>query len=452
MKKLMGFEVNFDGIVGLTHNYSGLSFGNIASVNHKQTPSSPKQAALQGLTKMKYLADLGLKQGVLPPQERPHIPTLRALGFSGSDKQILSKVYAQSPELLFACSSASSMWAANAATVSPSSDNFDKLLHLTPANLSSKFHRSIEPSITEAILKSIFFDHKHFVVHAPLIPGCFLTDEGAANHTRFCKDFDTIGVQLFVYGRSESGKNETARFPARQSLEASQALVRLHNIDPNSVIFVQQNPKAVDAGVFHNDVISVGHQNVFFYHSESFVDTKSTIDEIRRKVKEVCGIEMIFIEVDAKEISLAESVSTYLFNSQIVTLPDHSMRLIAPTECEQHDKVRLVIDKIVADKNNPIGSVKFMDLHQSMRNGGGPACLRLRVAMNDKEVKAVNPNVFLNSELFDTLTSWVQRHYRDQLLPSDLADPLLIDEGRIALDELTKILKLGNIYDFQRLR
>ena len=59
------FEANFDGLVGPTHNYAGLSVGNVASLNNAKNTSNPKQAAKQGLAKMKALADLGMVQGVL---------------------------------------------------------------------------------------------------------------------------------------------------------------------------------------------------------------------------------------------------------------------------------------------------------------------------------------------------------------------------------------------------
>src|SRR3954449_10665729 len=97
-------EVNFDGIVGPTHNYAGLSFGNVASMSHRRAVSSPKQAALQGLAKMKFLHGLGVMQAVLPPHERPHLPTLRRLGFTGDDADILAKVVREDPTLLAAVS------------------------------------------------------------------------------------------------------------------------------------------------------------------------------------------------------------------------------------------------------------------------------------------------------------------------------------------------------------
>jgi len=444
------YEVNFDGIVGLTHNYSGLSFGNVASLMNKEVPSNPKQAALQGLDKMKYLSDMGIKQGILLPQERPHIPTLKALGFSGNDEHILKAAFKYSKALLHACSSTSSMWAANAATVSPSADSDDRKLHITPANLTSKFHRSIEPAITSKMFNVIFSDTDLFTVHPILPPSNYFTDEGAANHTRFCKEFGGKGVQLFCYGKYGFRDNQVTRFPARQSFEASEAIARLHQLESKQVIFAKQNPKAIDAGVFHNDVISVGHQNVFLYHEEAFANTPEIIAELEQALRAVCRTNLIAIKVPSSRITLEDAVKTYLFNSQIVTLPDASMRLVAPSECQESDNVRQFIDEMIASSTNPINSVKYMNLHQSMRNGGGPACLRLRIVLNEQELNKCNQNFILNDELYKKLVKWVNKHYRDQLLPHDLTDISLLNETRTALDELTKLLKTGPIYDFQR--
>src|SRR5881398_2438280 len=118
---------------------------------------------------MKFLADLGVKQAVLPPHERPHLPTLRRLGFTGSDADVLHKVHKEDPMLLAAVSSSSAMWTANAATVSPSADCADARVHFTAANLLTQFHRSLEPQTTAAILKAIFTDERHFA-HHPALP------------------------------------------------------------------------------------------------------------------------------------------------------------------------------------------------------------------------------------------------------------------------------------------
>ncbi|GAA3531634.1 N-succinylarginine dihydrolase [Zobellella aerophila] len=445
---MVQFEANFDGLVGPTHNYAGLSYGNVASQSNAQDASNPKEAAKQGLKKMKALSELGLVQGVLAPQERPDIDTLKRLGFTGTDAQILDKAFREDPVLLAACCSASSMWTANAATVSPSADTQDGRIHFTPANLTNKFHRSIEHEVTGRILSQVFADERHFKHHAALPTNEYFGDEGAANHTRLCGDYSQAGVELFVYGRSAFDLKAPApkRYPARQTLEASRAIARLHGLGDNTAIFIQQNPEVIDQGVFHNDVIAVGNQNVLFYHQQAFLHTEQALAEIRAKLP---GTELHFIEVPTTEVPLQDAVKSYLFNTQIVTLKPGHMAIIAPTECRDTPSVNAYLNKLTG-LNSPIREVHFMDVKQSMRNGGGPACLRLRVAMTELEHAATNQACLMNDALFARLNQWVDQHYRDRLTLSDLRDPALLQESRTALDELTRILQLGSVYPFQR--
>ena len=440
---MSAIEINFDALVGPTHHYAGLALGNLASQKFKHSVSSPRRAALEGLAKMKRLADLGLAQAVLPPHDRPDLRTLRRLGFAGSDAQVLADAAAHDPQTLAACSSASAMWAANAATVSPSADTADGRVHVTPANLVSQFHRSIEPPTTAAVLRAIFADESKFAHHEPLPATPLWADEGAANHTRLGVAFDRPGIEVFVYGRDDRGLAALPRrFPARQSRAASEAIARLHRLDPQRTLFVQQNPEAIDAGVFHNDVICVGNQNVLLYHEQAFAAA-----DVKRIARMFDG-NLHLLQVRAGELSLAEAVETYLFNSQLVTLPSGRMLLIAPAESRDNPKVQAVIERLIAG-DNPIDSAIYVDVRQSMQNGGGPACLRLRVVLNESERAAVRGRVFLDEGLFAELKRWIEKHYRDELRTGDLADPNLGRESRDALEELTGILRLGSIYEFQ---
>lgn len=441
-------EANFDGLVGPTHNYAGLSWGNVASKSNVHAVSNPKEAALQGLQKMKLLADRGYVQGILPPHERPHIPTLKALGFKGADGDILKAVAEQNPVVLAAVASASCMWTANAATVSPSADTADHRVHFTPANLSAKFHRSIEHVVTGRALKSIFSDDAYFAHHPALPSVSQFGDEGAANHTRLCATHGHPGVELFVYGQAAFDESLPApsRFPARQTLEASQAIARLHGLTDAHAVFAQQNPAAIDSGVFHNDVIAVGNGNVLFYHEQAFLNEKRMLADVRARLK---GAELQAIKVRESDVPLADAVASYLFNSQLLTTPEGSMLLAVPGECREIASVSNFLDSLVAS-GGPITAVEVFDVKQSMRNGGGPACLRLRVALTDDELKAMHPGVLLDDALFERLNIWVEGHYREELSQADLADPMLLQESRHALDELTGILGLGSIYDFQR--
>lgn len=280
----MTYEVNFDGLVGPTHNYAGLSYGNVASLSNATSVSNPKEAALQGLEKMKAMHDIGLKQGVFAPHARPSLTPLRRVGFSGTDAQVLEKTYKHDPILLRACYSASAMWTANAATVSPSIDSSDGKVHFTSANLNCKFHRSIEPETTTNLLRAMFANAQYFAHHQHLPEQPFFGDEGAANHTRLADSHGSKGLQLFVYGSSgfNSDIKGPTKYPARQTLEASQAIARLHQLDDRQAIFIQQNPNVIDQGVFHNDVIAVGNENVLFCHDQAFIDQTSSLTKIRQ--------------------------------------------------------------------------------------------------------------------------------------------------------------------------
>lgn len=442
-------EVNFDGLVGPTHNYGGLSYGNVASQSNSQAVSSPKEAALQGLAKMKALMDMGFKQGVLAPQERPNVAALRSLGFAGTDAQVIEKAARDAMPLLAACSSASSMWTANACTVSPSADTADGRVHFTAANLNCKFHRSIEHPTTSRVLGAMFANERHFAHHAALPAVAQFGDEGAANHTRFCKGYGEAGVEFFVFGRSafDSRFPAPSRYPARQTLEASQAVARLHGLSEAGVVYAQQNPAVIDQGVFHNDVIAVGNGEVLFHHEDAFLDTDKVLAELHDKLGRVGG-RFQAVCVPRAAVTVEDAVRSYLFNSQLLSRADGSMLLIVPEECRNNARVWNYLQTLTAE-DGPIREVKVFDLKQSMQNGGGPACLRLRVALKDNELAAVNQGVILTPSLYDTLTAWVEKHYRDRLSETDLADPQLLTECRTALDELTQILKLGAVYPFQ---
>ena len=447
-------EANFDGLVGPTHNYGGLSYGNVASSSNSARPSNPKQAAQQGLQKMKSLHDMGMIQGVLAPQSRPDLHTLRRLGFAGSDSQVVQQAAKKDPALLASCYSASSMWTANAATVSPSADCSDGRLHFTSANLVNRFHRSIEHETTGRILQATFANEDRFAHHQALPSSDHFGDEGAANHTRFCQNYGKAGVEFFVYGQyAFNGQApKPAKYPARQSLEASQAVARLHGLKDEQVVFAQQNPDVIDAGVFHNDVIAVGNGNVSFYHQLAFLNTQEVNDNLQQAMSNMGNGEMQFIEVPADQVTVQDAVKSYLFNSQLISLPHLNggkMGIVVPQECRENANVSAYLDQLIAS-DNAIEEVLVFDLKQSMSNGGGPACLRLRVVLNEAEQAVVNPACIMNDTLFPRLIDWTEKHYRDTLSEADLADPQLLIESHRALDELTQILHLGSVYDFQR--
>ncbi len=436
-------EFNFDGLIGPTHNYAGLSFGNVASESHQNKVSNPRAAALQGLEKMKFVAGLGIGQCVLPPLRRPRLELLRELGFTGNDQQLIGRAYKQSPALLASCFSASNMWTANAATVSPSADCQDGRLHLTPANLSSTLHRSIEPGSTTRNLRSIFADPDQFQVHDPLPAQSFLSDEGAANHTRLAPAHGHAGIEMFTFGVDPINRSSLRpqKFPARQTRLASESIARNHGLDFQQTVFLQQNPAAIDAGVFHNDVICVGNQNVLLCHEMAFIDQAKQLEQLKSQFERQFGCSLYVFEISQKQLSLAGAVASYLFNSQLVTIGNGKMKLICPLECRDNPEAKRCLDELV-DQAGPIESVEFFNLRQSMNNGGGPACLRLRVVLTPRQQAALHQGVVWSEQLHQELVAWVESNYREKLAPDDLRDPNLITESLDAMKGLAKILDL----------
>ncbi len=440
-------EFNFDGLVGPTHNYSGLSPGNLASAESAGRRSHPRAAALQGLAKMAKLHALGVAQAILPPQPRPHLDWLRGLGFDGSDTRVVERAALEAPGLLATAYSASSMWAANAATVIPSADAMDERLHLIPANLSSERHRALEAPFTSKLLQTLFPDHERFAHHAAVsLPG----DEGAANHTRLCRQYGGPGIEFFVYGEPdiESSASPGTRYPARQHEEASRAVAALGRLTPDRMFFFQQSPQAIDAGVFHNDVIASGDRALLFLHEDAWVDQSRCLDQLRRAFELHCQDELRVVEVPRAVLPLSRAVDSYLFNCQIVARPDGTTAWIGPLECREDPNSAALVEEL-ASHDGPFDELHFVDLRESMRNGGGPACLRLRIVLNEDERSASHPGVYYNPSLHERLAASIEAHYREILDPADLADPRLIDESRRALDAITQLLGLGSVYDFQ---
>lgn len=403
-------EINFDGIVGPSHNYAGLSLGNLAATRNAGAVAFPREAALQGLAKMREALALGLIQGILLPHDRPNHGWLARLG---------TDIAEASPSLRANAFSASPMWAANAATVSPAPDTADGRCHLSVANLVTMPHRSHEWPGTLAQLRLAFADERHFTVHGPVPPP--FGDEGAANHMRLCATHGEPGLEVFVYG--EAG----GPFPARQHREASAAVARRHRLDPDRIVFAQQSPDAIAAGAFHNDVVAVANEHVLFAHEQAFADPTRLYDNLRHRLPQI-----EIIEVPASAVSLADAVTSYLFNSQLVTLPDGGMALILPTEARDQPGVWRWLGGLVAG-NGPIRALVPVDLRQSMANGGGPACLRLRVVADPT---TIDPRFLVNPARIDLIERVIVRHWPESLRADELCRPALardIDHARRSL-------------------
>lgn len=411
-------EINFDGLVGPSHNYAGLSLGNLAATKNAGGTSYPRAAALQGIAKMRGNMGAGLAQGFLLPLPRPDTNWLEALAADDS----------ADPALVAGAWSASSMWTANAATVSPAPDTADGKCHLSVANLVTMPHRSHEWPDTLAQLRIAFGNAEHFTVHGP-VPPCF-GDEGAANHMRLTPAHGEPGLEVFVYGKSGG------RFPARQHVEASRIVARRHGLDPARVLMVEQNPDAIAAGAFHNDVVAVANEGVLFAHELAFADPAGTYDAIRARCPGAQGVE-----VPADAVSLADAITSYLFNAQLLTPPSGEMTLVVPSECQDNQPVWNWLQQMLAG-NGPIRHVKVVDVRQSMANGGGPACLRLRVVADPA---TVDPRFMLDDAKAEAMEKVVAEFWPEQINPADIGSESRAATIRTARAQMLDLLGLTEL-------
>jgi succinylarginine dihydrolase len=413
-------EINFDGIVGPSHNYAGLSLGNLASTRNAGAVSRPRAAALEGIAKMRANLALGLVQGFFVPPPRPARAWLDALGTTIEESE---------PALAANAMSASAMWAANAATVSPAPDTADGKCHLTVANLRTMAHRSHEWPATLRQLGLAFADSA-FTVHGPVPPA--FGDEGAANHMRLAPAHGEPGIEIFVHGVGRGP------FPARQHVEASKAIARRHRLDPERTFFAPQSEDAIAAGAFHNDVVAVADGPLLFAHELAFADRDKLVDWCAAQLP---GFELV--EVAEAEVPLADAVASYLFNSQLLTLPGGERALVAPIECRKTPSVNAWIDRHLAG-NGPIRRVEFVDVRQSMANGGGPACLRLRVVCDPA---AVDPRFIADEDRLDRIAAVVERRWPAEIAAGELRQAALvrdIESARLALLEALDLAELAS--------
>lgn len=397
-------EINFDGIIGPSHNYAGLSLGNLASAKNAGGVSRPRAAALQGIEKMRVNLRLGLAQGFFMPQDRPDTNWLTALETDWEHAE---------PALRACAFSASSMWAANAATVTPAPDSMNGTCNITVANLVTMPHRSIEWTRTLNQL-IVAFGHDAFTVNWPA--QSTFGDEGAANHMRLCKDHSSPGIEVFVYGKSGG------MFPARQHIQASKFVARRNQV--KDALFVQQSDEAIAAGAFHNDVVAVANEYVLFAHEQAFEGKDKLYSDLRARLPEI-----EIIEVPAKSVSLPDAIQSYLFNSQLVTLPDNQgMALILPTEAQENTCVWAYLQTLITG-NGPIRRLVPVDVRQSMANGGGPACLRLRVVCDPA---MVDPRFMATEGKLDRIAAVISAHWPHQIAPDTMFDPALLAQVRRA--------------------
>ena len=322
--------------------------------------------------------------------------------------------------------------------MTPSCDSNDGQTHITPANLVSQFHRSLELIYSKEILKSIF---PSSLIHPPNLVS--IPDEGAANVMRLSDSQFENGLYVYVYGKSIfDHKSPTHVYQARQSKEAFDFIKTCHHLKDDDVVCLQQNPEVIDQGAFHNDVIAMSHQNILIFHEKAFRFSDDGIDEIKEKFKKKTNEELIILQIHDSDILVGEAVSSYLFNSQILSNSNGDYTLIAPIECQKHLQAKMVIEKIIM-KKTPITKVVYQDVSQSMNNGGGPACLRWRFTLNQTELNNINTSCLMTEELYNYLKDWIMHHYLDQYDFQALFEEKNIENNKRALAELYHKLNIS---------
>ncbi len=418
-------EVIFIGLPGTTHHYGGLSNDNVASGMNRGSESSPKQAALQVIALARYLGSIGIKVGILPPQQRPFLPVLEEKGYNISDVPIA---------ILEQVSSSSFMWAANAATVTPAWDSADHKLHLSVANLHTNPHRRIEAQATYNIMAQLFRNVPDAIVHPPLDAGQGFLDEGAANHMLLAPSHAEAGLHVFVYGK-------------RQNLAASKEIAQLHNIPDTQLLFLEQNPDVISKGVFHNDVIAVSNENLLLAHERAYKGGLEDIAQIKKAYNGLHpGKPLQAIIINDDDLSVEEAVHSYFFNSQVVTKASGKMAVIAPMELQNlfSGKAAILMEKIRADASNTIDEVQYLDLRQSMRNGGGPACLRLRATLSAAQLSALEQNtgIIAGETMLAELEKLVEYYYPQTLTPEGLRDAKIYSNCKELLTHLSMLMRV----------
>ncbi len=443
-------EINIDALVGPTHHFGGLGVGNVASHAHQDETSSPRSAALEGLKKAALVAALGVPQYVWLPPARPNLQWLQQLGFSGDRAEQVAGALHAAPRVLSAALSSAFMWAANSATVTPAADARDGQYHFTPANLISSWHRATEAAERSLDLRQTFSDPGHYAIHPPLHRVVPLRDEGAANHMRLCDESGMIGFNVFVHGADEENPTDVMpSFMPRHTRAASEAIARLHRLDPASTFFLHQHPDAISAGVFHNDVIATSHGGLLIHHEKAFLDGERELERLQHAFVGRTGQEMRRIEITGRELSLADAVQSYFFNSQILTPGKRGragdpprMVLICPQQCRQIDAARRLVERLVDEDEVPVDEVHFVSLAESMAGGGGPACLRLRVPADQRTLLQMPDCLRLTPQNEEKLASVIQRYYPEELKLSDFLDPQLVEFVMQAPRELRQAIRM----------
>ena len=415
-------EVQVDRLVGPTHHFGGLGVGNLASQESSGETSNPAAAALQGLDKMRRVAQLGVPQLVLPPQPSPDLSLLTSHGFGDDEATALRRAADEAPEILSAATTCSAMWTANAATVTPGPDGALPSTQVSIANLSASLHRSIESEQTSADLRAALGDT--CAINDAFGGGAPMRDEGAANHMRLSTFEDKPSVNVLVYGDQDPLPE---MFWPRQTLAASKSIARRHRLFRDNTFFLKQHPLAIDAGAFHNDVVAMSHGDILIHHEFAFDDDGQAIAKVKQRFLELERTELRHIVVNSQQLSLEDSVSTYLFNSQIVSPPESARPvIICPRQVRENKAARNLIRDWC--QRGIFREACYVSLDESMSGGGGPACLRLRVPLPQDSIDQLPATYRWTHDLDQDLRNAIDATYPTKLHLRDLHSPDVLEQ------------------------
>jgi len=447
----MHAEISLEGLPGPSHSFGGLAYGDFAAMASAGKTSRPRLAAQQCLRKIRRLVQAGVPVMIMPPHERPAVWFLRRIGYRGSDSAIIEAVGHSAPWLLPVIYSSAGMWCANSATAVPAVDASDGRCHVIVANLAANLHRSLEPEFVERILGRALPERAGFAVHPGLPCHTTFWDEGAANHVRLSSG--GAGIHLFAHGRKArhdiwKHATEGGSIIGRQTDEASYAVARLGQLPLERTVFFQQNQRVIDGGVFHNDVICMSVGTALIVHEWAFDDWHNVRGELLRRADEAHVGDVRIVEIPASDVSVEECVKTYLFNSQLVTLPAGGVLMLCPVACQESAATRAAIDRMQHELRDLRIVSEFVDLEESLANGGGPACLRLRIAVNDAQLSELRP-ALVDASLLDELETAIGVAYREMLTLRDLEDPGFGEECKVTLERISRLLGYDNVYSFQ---
>ncbi|RAP29456.1 hypothetical protein DID78_03615 [Candidatus Marinamargulisbacteria bacterium SCGC AG-343-D04] len=422
-------SVFIDGLMGPSYHFGGLSLGNTWSETHFKEISFPKKAALEGLHKMFEVYSLGLHQYVLPPVRKDVSALFRSLGYDHFNSESLRELFSVNPYFVSSVFSSSSAWLANIGHVTPACDSFTHKMNVTPANLNYCFHRSCDVEGYRDLLSTLFENCHDVVLHRPITSS--FGDEGSANTVRLSASSGE-GFFLYVYGKTVD-RTYSHKYPARQSKEAFDILVKQHHVS-RKFVMVQQSQEAIDAGVFHNDVICFGLENLLIVHESAFENQEEVMSYVKELYEETFSEDLQVIVISREMMSLEEAVKSYFFNSQLLPLSDGGFHCFVSTHSRKYSALEQVLQYIQSECSR--FSYSYVECDESIKNGGGPACLRLGFVASEHDRKLLNDAFLLTQERYDFLYSFISRHYPDEMQFEQLRDYEFLCECREIVDSL----------------